>query len=462
MNRKILLVDDEPALLECYKQMLERKFDIETAGSGEEGLVTLRAQGPFAAVVSDMQMIGMDGVQFLKQAREITPNTMRVLLSGRLDLKSLVDAINQGWVFRMLMKPCDRSALTDTVNEALDCYDRREEERVRIALPVRLCRSVGGLKWQWIHTVDISNSGVRVSCLDEQLEPGEIVKLECGQREAPFRVVWAGEPGTAKEGQAGLRCLDADADVWRVDLQQLEDDKPLLRARAVQRGLLPQVNPPLKTLDYAGRCIEARMVGGDYYDFLDMGPGEVGFVLADVAGKGIAAALLMASLQGSLRSHYSAGSKDIPHLLASVNRHFHKHTASDRFATLFFGRYSDATRTMQYANCGHNPPILLRKAGAVERLAPTATVLGLFSQWECSVSQIRLEPGDVLAIYTDGITETMGRGRHEFGEAGVLETLQKDRDLEASRTLRSVEKAAEQFRLGEQEDDLTLVIARAL
>jgi serine phosphatase RsbU (regulator of sigma subunit) len=89
-------------------------------------------------------------------------------------------------------------------------------------------------------------------------------------------------------------------------------------------------------------------------------------------------------------------------------------------------------------------------------------VLGLFSQWECSVSQIRLEPGDVLAIYTDGITETMGRGRHEFGEAGVLETLQKDRDLEASRTLRSVEKAAEQFRLGEQEDDLTLVIARAL
>src|SRR5579864_7939672 len=115
MNRKVLLVDDEPALLECYKQMLERKFDIETAGSGEEGLVTLRAQGPFAAVVSDMQMSGMDGVQFLKQAREITPNTMRVLLSGRLDLKSLVDAINRGWVFRMLLKPCDRSVLTDTV-----------------------------------------------------------------------------------------------------------------------------------------------------------------------------------------------------------------------------------------------------------------------------------------------------------------------------------------------------------
>jgi serine phosphatase RsbU (regulator of sigma subunit) len=99
-----------------------------------------------------------------------------------------------------------------------------------------------------------------------------------------------------------------------VDLQQL-DGKPLMRARAVQRGLLPQEKPPLETLDYAGDCMQARTIGGDYYDFLDMGPGEVGFVLADIAGKGIAAALLMASLQGSLYSQYSSqhseGSKDI-------------------------------------------------------------------------------------------------------------------------------------------------------
>jgi hypothetical protein len=168
------------------------------------------------------------------------------------------------------------------------------------------------LKAQLVQTVDISNSGVRLARVEEPLDAGEVVKLECGHREAPFRVVWTGEPGTSKEGQAGLVCLAADADLWKLDLRLLEDSKPLLRARAVQRGLLPQLKPPLKTLDYAGNCIQARMVGGDYYDFLDMGPGEVGFVLADVAGKGIPAALLMASLQGSLYSHYSAGSKDIP------------------------------------------------------------------------------------------------------------------------------------------------------
>jgi serine phosphatase RsbU (regulator of sigma subunit) len=315
------------------------------------------------------------------------------------------------------------------------------------------------------HTVDISNSGARIAGLEEPLEPAEIVKVECGNREAPFRVMWIGAPGTANAGQVGLECLAADADLWKLNLSQLEDDKPLLRARAVQRGLLPQEKPPLETLDYAGNCVQARVIGGDYYDFLDMGPGEVGFVLADVAGKGIAAALLMASLEGSLHSQYnsqhSTGSKDISQLLASVNSHFYKHTAEDRYATLFFGRYNDATRTLHYVNCGHNPPILLRKGGAVERLSATATVLGLFSDWECSVAEARLETGDVLSLYTDGITETTGHRGEEFGEARVLDTLRRSQNLQAADILQNVETAAQAFRLGEQEDDLTLVIARS-
>jgi sigma-B regulation protein RsbU (phosphoserine phosphatase) len=183
-----------------------------------------------------------------------------------------------------------------------------------------------------------------------------------------------------------------------------------------------------------------------------MGAGEVGFVLADVAGKGIAAALLMASLQGSLYSQYSSqhstGSKDIPQLLASVNRHFYSHSAKDRYATLFFGRYSDATRTLHYVNCGHNPPMLLRKGGAVERLSATASVLGLFSDWECSVAEARLETGDVLSIYTDGIKETTGHSGEEFGEARLLETLRKNPDLEASDILRKRGERCEAIQVG--------------
>ena len=462
MNQKILLVDDEPAALNRYRQMLESEFDIATAASAAEGLVSLRNHGPFAVIISSLQMAGMDGVQFLKRVRQAAPSAIRFLLTAHLDLNSAANAVNEAGVFRLLIKPCEKSVLTEAITTALVSYHERGEERVRIELPVHLRRAARGLRVQSAHTVDISKSGARLAGLEESLEPGEVVELECGDREAAFRVVWTGAAGTANAGQVGLECLAADADLWTVNLCQLEDGKPLMRAQAVQREFLPREKPPLKTLDYAGNCVQARTVGGDYYDFLDMGPGEVGFVLADVAGKGVAAALLMASLQGSLYSQYSSGSKDIPQLLASVNRHFYKHTANDRYATLFFGRYDDATRTLHYVNCGHNPPVLLRKGGAVDRLAATATVLGLFSDWDCSVAEAQLEAGDVLSLYTDGITETTGYRGEEFGEARLLDTLRKNRDLEASYILGEMQNAAEQFRLGEQEDDLTLVIARAL
>jgi serine phosphatase RsbU (regulator of sigma subunit)/CheY-like chemotaxis protein len=465
MNRKILFVDDEPAVLRQYEQMLADEFDIATAVGGLEGLVSLCSHGPFAVVISDMQMVGMDGVQFLKRVRQVSPNTITILITGNLDLNGAVNAVNEGCVFRLLIRPCENSNLTEAITKALDCYRERREERVRIELPIRVYRAARGPRLQLAHTIDISNSGARIAGLEEPLEPGEIVKVECGNREAPFRVVWIGVRGTDSAGQVGLECLAANANLWKLDLRQLEGNEPLLRARVVQRGLLPQQKPPLQTLDYAGNCVQARVIGGDYYDFLDMGPGIVGFVLADVAGKGIAAALLMASLEGSLYNPYSrqhsAGSEDIPQLLTSVNRHFCEHTPKDRYATLFFGRYSDATRSLHYVNCGHNPPVLLRKQGTVERLDATATVLGLFPDWGCSVAEIRLETGDVLAMYTDGITETTGQQGEEFGDGRLLDTLRKCQNLTAAEILQNIENAAQAFRLGELEDDLTLVIGRA-
>jgi sigma-B regulation protein RsbU (phosphoserine phosphatase) len=132
-----------------------------------------------------------------------------------------------------------------------------------------------------------------------------------------------------------------------------------------------------------------------------------------------------------------------------------------RYVTLFFGRYNDATRSLQYVNCGHNPPLLLRNGDVVERLNATAMVLGLFSDWTCTVEEVQLEAGDVLGMYTDGITETTRENREQFSEARLLEMLRRNRHLEAEQILRKIEDAVDQFRLGEQEDDLTLVIACA-
>ncbi len=347
---------------------------------------------------------------------------------------------------------------------------RRRERRIRIRIPVQVSRlaaaeqSCSANTWS-AHTVDISSMGARLSDFGASLKLGEFVELRCGDREGVFRVVWVGLPGSPTDGHIGVECLSRETNIWNLDLSARSDDEPLLQeiavAHTVQRKLFPRVKPALRTLDYSGQCIQARTVGGDYYDFLNMGPGRVGFVLADVAGKGVAAALLMANLQGSIHNR-GIDARDLPSLLVSVNDHLFNHTDADRYATLFFGCYDDNARSLAYVNCGHSPPLLLRSNGAVDRLTATATVLGLFGNWECSMAETHMEPGDVLSIFTDGITETTATNGEEFGEERLLRALENSRELKAEAILSHVEKAVEEFRSSDHlQDDLTLVVARA-
>jgi len=238
-------------------------------------------------------------------------------------------------------------------------------------------------------------------------------------------------------------------------------------AKDVQTRLLPQAAPDLKTLECAGRCLQARLVGGDYYDFLEVGRDQVGLVLADVSGKGVHAALLMANLQAHLRSLSRAARSvagpitplNLAPILQEVNRMMWKSTAAQHYATLFFGLYDDRARSLTYVNCGHNPPILLRADGSVEHLESTATVIGLFEEWECEACRIDLAPGDLLAIFSDGVTEAM-RGEEEFGEARFLDELRAASGLPAEQVVTAVFASVQQFGAGDQSDDLTLVVAR--
>jgi len=247
--------------------------------------------------------------------------------------------------------------------------------------------------------------------------------------------------------------------------ERMEADRRVARdmeiAREVQARLFPQAMPPLQTLDYAGTCIQARVVGGDYYDFLDLGPGRIGVVLADISGKGIAAALLMANLQANLRSQYAVALEDPHRLLQSVNRLFYENTPDDRYATLFFADYDDASRCLRYANCGHNPPLLLRVSGELERLGATATVLGLFKDWKCGIEEISLRPGDTLLAYTDGVTEASNSTGEEFGEARLEEIFRSHRHEPVNTLLACILEAVQKFSAASQADDLTLFIAQA-
>ena len=232
-------------------------------------------------------------------------------------------------------------------------------------------------------------------------------------------------------------------------------------ARDVQFRLFPQVRPPLATLEYAGACMQARQVGGDYYDFLDLGSSRLAFVLADISGKGIAGALLMANLQANLRSRYAIALDDLPRLLNSVNQLFFESTPDDRYATLFLAVYDDVTRQLEYANCGHNAPLLFRANGSVERLNSTSTVIGMSANWECVTQKLSLSPGDLLVIYTDGVTEANDACGSEFGEDRLVDLVRANLDLTPEQLITQIQSAVMSFSANNQFDDLTLVLACA-
>ena len=231
-------------------------------------------------------------------------------------------------------------------------------------------------------------------------------------------------------------------------------------ARDVQARLFPQNLPPIGTLEYAGMCMQARQVGGDYYDFLDLGQERLGLVLSDIAGKGIAGALLMANLQANLRSQCAIALEQPQAFLRSVNRQFFENTADGAFATLFFGEYDERSKRLRYVNCGHLPGLLMRRDGTIEKLEATCMVLGLFADWNCEVEERQLSPGDSLILYTDGVTESFHEDDEQFGEERLVEALQKHRGLPARELITRLVEEVQRFSPHEQQDDITLIAAK--
>jgi serine phosphatase RsbU (regulator of sigma subunit) len=212
-------------------------------------------------------------------------------------------------------------------------------------------------------------------------------------------------------------------------------------------------------LEYAGACVQTHQVGGDYYDFLDLGHARLCLVLGDIAGKGIAAALLMANLQANLRSQ-CANAEQPEQLLRSVNRLFYENTADNAYATLFYSEFDDRTCRLRYANCGHLPGLVVQRDGAVKRLSSTATVLGLFDELPCRTEEVQLCPGDLFAIYSDGITEAENHRDEEFGEERLLEVMTRARDHSPSHIVSTVFDEVRRFSGDRQRDDVTFIVAR--
>jgi sigma-B regulation protein RsbU (phosphoserine phosphatase) len=237
-------------------------------------------------------------------------------------------------------------------------------------------------------------------------------------------------------------------------------------AREVQERLFPQKLPAIAGLDYAGYCRPALGVGGDYYDFLALPQGHLGVAIGDVSGNVIAAALMMASLQASLRGEATRAPENLAAAVGNVNRLVYEASAENRYATFFYGQYDPTTRKFDYVNAGHNPPMLFHCSTGqwiVTRLDVGGTVVGLLETFPYQQGSVSLAPGDLLIAYTDGISEAMNFADEEWGEDRMMKTVETCGGLTAQQILDRIFKDADTFVAGaKQHDDMTLVVLRTV
>lgn len=272
-------------------------------------------------------------------------------------------------------------------------------------------------------------------------------------------------------------------ELMRVSAEKQRLDQEMRIAAQVQAQLFPKAIPVSRRLEFApGKCIPARSVSGDYYDFLEVAPGCIGIVVADVCGKGVSAALMMANLQANLRgqvlAYYDslarqADAADIASLrsrlspvrkiVERVNLQIADSMMDSSFITFFYGEFDERSCMMTYTNAGHNPPLLLRHeeggTPVVERLEAGGTVLGLFKDSRYEDARIELRPGDLLVAFTDGLLEANNRLNEEYGEENLVRCIIRNRHLSAPQLEAAILESVRAWTEGaEQEDDLTLVI----
>ncbi len=268
-------------------------------------------------------------------------------------------------------------------------------------------------------------------------------------------------------GQFALMIENARLTDRVVEEETLRRDIAL--ASEVQRRLLPEASPLTEFADFAAISVPARRIGGDYYDFVELRDREIGIALADVSGKGVAAALIMSVVQASLRIISSEGGVSLPRLVARMNEFVYRSTPESKYATFFYAQL-DEQRRLRYVNAGHNAPYLLRAEGRatagsapadIEQLSVGGTVVGMFPEMGYEEATVELYPGDVLLAFTDGVPEAQNPESEEFGEERLQQLLRQSAHLPADEISARISAEMKNWiRDAEQYDDLTFIVMK--
>jgi serine phosphatase RsbU (regulator of sigma subunit) len=232
-------------------------------------------------------------------------------------------------------------------------------------------------------------------------------------------------------------------------------------AQQIQRSFAKRnAKSLIHNLRYAARSISARTLTGDYYDFLPLGPGRLVFVVADISGKGMAAALLMASLRAFIISQERRAFDDLPGVVHKAHQLFYESSPPDQFASLFLGDYEERDGRLTYLNCGHVPPLLLRGNGSEEKLESTAPVIGMLKSWNATTKKVELTAADTLIMFTDGVTEATNLAGEQFGYDRLTGVFRDSSRKEPASIADAVIRAVTTFAGFNRQDDLTAVVVQ--
>jgi sigma-B regulation protein RsbU (phosphoserine phosphatase) len=215
-------------------------------------------------------------------------------------------------------------------------------------------------------------------------------------------------------------------------------------------------------MDYSASCRQMRALGGDCYDFAFLGDGQIAMLVGDASGKGVAAALMMASVQASLRTAAQFTGDNLAGLFWAVNVQACASSLADRYATLFYGVLDRVTLTLRYVNAGHNPPVVVHRDGSLDRLEPSGAPVGLFPDATWHEEVMHLHPGDLVLAYTDGVIEASSPSGQEWGIDGLLQAAKARRTQSADELVRSILDSMGAFSGGVQTDDATVAVLRAI
>jgi phosphoserine phosphatase RsbU/P len=224
----------------------------------------------------------------------------------------------------------------------------------------------------------------------------------------------------------------------------------------------PGPTPGLRidSFNFSGRCCQLRALGGDCYHFVPLPGNRLALAIADASGKGLAAALMIANVQSSLRTAASFAPADPAAVVDAVNRQVHSSSLDDRFATLFYGVFDEATRTLRYVNAGHNSPIVIRKGQSVMQLEPGGPPVGIFPDSTYEESAVELRSGDLVVAYTDGVVEALSPEGEEWGTRGLLSAVAKSEAERPDEIVEAIFASLDDFSRGRQTDDATVAVVR--